>query len=131
MRPREVQHKMWKALDTIPASVRIYFVSNPRKGSIHNYGAAVDVTITDVNGQPLDMGAGYDDSRRIAYPIYEKRFLNTGELLLEHINNRKLLRLIMGKAGFTGIDSEWWHFNACSHQYAEVHYPIIENEEDF
>ncbi len=130
IRPREVQHKMWKALDTIPASVRINFVSNPRKGSIHNYGAAVDVTITDVNGQPLDMGAEYDDSRKIAYPIYERRFLNTGELLLEHIDNRKLLRLIMGKAGFTGIDSEWWHFNACSHQYAHQHYPIIEEEED-
>lgn len=130
IRPREVQHKMWKALDSIPASVRANFVSNPHKGSIHNYGAAVDVTITNERSEPLDMGADYDDSRKIAYPIYERRFLNTGELLLEHIDNRKLLRLVMGKAGFTGIDSEWWHFNACSHQYAKMHYPIIEEEDD-
>lgn len=130
IRPREVQQKMWKALDSIPASVRINFVSNPRKGSIHNYGAAVDVTITNEKFEALDMGAEYDDSRKIAYPIYEKRFLNTGELLLEHIDNRKLLRLVMSKAGFTGIDSEWWHFNACSHHYAHQHYPIIEEEED-
>ncbi len=130
IRPREVQHKMWEALDSIPRSVRINFVSNPRKGSIHNYGAAVDVTITNEKLEMLDMGAEYDDPRKIAYPIHEKRFLNTGELLLEHIDNRKLLRLVMGKAGFTGIDSEWWHFNACSHQYAQSHYPIIEKEED-
>ena len=130
IRPREVQYKMWNALDSIPVSKRINFVSNPKNGSIHNYGAAVDLTITDEQGRPLDMGAGYDDPRKIAYPIYEKKFLQTGELLLEHVENRKLLRGIMKKAGFFEIPSEWWHFNACTRSYAKAHYKIVEKEED-
>ena len=47
-------------------------------GSIHNYGAAVDLTICDGKGKPLDMGAGYDDIRKIAYPKYESQFSKYG-----------------------------------------------------
>jgi D-alanyl-D-alanine dipeptidase len=122
VRPLEVQREMWNALDSIPAGQRGKFVSNPSYGSVHNFGAAVDLTICDENGIPLDMGAGYDDFRDIAFPSKEWKFLASGELTKEQHENRKLLREVMKSQGFRGIPSEWWHFNACSRDQAVVKY---------
>lgn len=122
VRPVSVQYKMWKALDSIPVKQRTKFVSNPANGSIHNYGAAVDITICDKNGKALDMGAGYDDIRKIAYPSMEKHYLSTGELTSEQVENRKLLRKVMAYQNFKNIPTEWWHFNACTRQVAKEKY---------
>lgn len=128
VRPVSTQQKMWDALDTLPFSERTKFVSNPANGSIHNYGAAVDLTICDAEGKPLDMGAGYDDIREIAYPRLESKFLESGELTQEQVENRKLLRKVMATQGFSVIETEWWHFNACSRKEAKKKYAILENE---
>lgn len=125
VRPLSVQQDMWDALDTIPVDQRVKFVSNPANGSIHNYGAAVDLTICDENGEPLDMGAGYDDIRKIAYPKFESDFLASGELTQAQVNNRKLLRAVMSSGGFRNIPTEWWHFNACSRAEAKKRYAIL------
>jgi len=114
IRPLQVQQEMWEALDSIPVYRRGKFVSNPSKGSVHNYGAAVDLTIVDSMGNHLDMGAGYDDFREIAFPSLEHKFLASGELSKSQVNNRKLLRKVMRNQGFRNIPSEWWHFNAFS-----------------
>ena len=128
VRPVSVQQKMWDALDTIPVALRTKFVSNPANGSIHNYGAAVDLTICNEKGQALDMGAGYDDIREIAYPRLEERFLASGELTSEQVENRKLLRKVMASQSFTNITTEWWHFNACPRAIAKEKYLILEEE---
>ncbi len=128
VRPVSVQQKMWDALDTIPVSDRTKFVSNPANGSIHNYGAAVDLTICDANGTALDMGAGYDDIREIAYPRLEEQFLASGELTKEQVENRKLLRKVMASQKFTNIETEWWHFNACSRVLAKEKYSLMREE---
>jgi D-alanyl-D-alanine dipeptidase len=128
VRPVSVQQKMWDALDTIPFEERTKFVSNPASGSIHNYGAAVDLTISDASGNPIDMGAGYDDIRQIAYPRLEEQFLASGELTSEQLENRKLLRKVMGSQGFKNITTEWWHFNACSRNEAKQKYTILLTE---
>jgi D-alanyl-D-alanine dipeptidase len=125
VRPLSVQQAMWDGLDTIPVAQRTKFVSNPASGSIHNYGAAVDLTICDATGKPLDMGAGYDDIREIAYPELEGEFLASGELTAEQVENRKLLRKVMASQGFTNIPTEWWHFNACNRATAKVKYEIL------
>lgn len=127
-RPVEVQQRMWDALDSIPVSERTKFVSNPKNHSIHNYGAAVDITIVDENNTPLDMGAAYDEIRQIAYPRMEEHFLKTGELTAEHLQNRKLLRKIMIAAGFKNIATEWWHFNACDRNTAKAKYSVFLKE---
>lgn len=114
VRPLLVQQEMWLALDSIPALERGKFVSNPVWGSVHNYGAAVDLTIANEEGIPLDMGAGYDDIREIAYPSKETEFLKSGELSREQYENRRLLRKVMRSQQFTNIPTEWWHFNAYS-----------------
>ena len=128
VRPLSVQKKMWKALDTIPVKDRVKFVSNPANKSIHNYGAAVDLTIADENGLPIDMGAAYDDINKIAYPSLETEFLMKGLLSQKQIDNRKLLRKVMSQYGFSGIETEWWHFDACTRSKAARKYKVLEEE---
>jgi len=125
VRPRSVQQIMWDILD-MPTNEKTKFVANPKNGSVHNYGAAVDITIADANGIALDMGADYDDIRQIAYPRYEKHYLDSGLLSLQQIENRKLLREVMKAGGFTGIQTEWWHFNAHSRDACRSMYTIVE-----
>lgn len=128
VRPLQVQVEMWNALDTIPVYRRGKFVSNPARGSVHNYGAAVDLTIIDSSGNVLDMGAGYDDFSDIAFPSLESKFLKSGELTIQQWENRKLLRRVMRKEGFRNIPSEWWHFNASSRVTSSRKYKRILNE---
>lgn len=128
VRPVSVQQKMWDALDSIPPAERGKFVSNPQNRSLHNMGAAVDLTIIDERGVPLDMGAGYDDIRKIAYPSFEQEFLAKGELTEKHIANRELLRKVMKSQGFRPLETEWWHFNACSRPQGKAKYKVLMEE---
>ncbi|MDB2657451.1 M15 family metallopeptidase [Crocinitomicaceae bacterium] len=128
VRPLQVQREMWEALDSIPPLNRGKFVSNPVFGSVHNFGTAVDITICDSLGNELDMGAGYDDFRPIAFPSREAYFLKTGELTREQWESRKLLRRIMRSQRFSNIPSEWWHFNAFSRSTCEAKFEILLDE---
>ena len=74
------------------------------------------------------MGAGFDDMRQISFPSRETTFLSKGLLTKEHIANRTLLRKIMHSQGFTGISTEWWHFNACSRAIAATKYKLLVEE---
>ena len=124
-RPRSIQQKMWDAVDA-PFQEKIRFLANPVNGSIHNFGAAVDVSIVDGEGKPLDMGTGFDYMGELAYPSLEEEMLEQGRLKTIHVENRSLLRRVMRNGGFWGIQSEWWHFNACSRAEARERYQIIE-----
>lgn len=128
VRPLSVQWEMWNALDSIPPAERGKFVSNPQNGSVHNYGAAVDITICNAKRQPLDMGAGYDDIRKIAYPSLEAQFLASGELTRQQVANRALLRRIMRSQRFSNIPTEWWHFNAYPRAVAKGRYEVMTKE---
>ncbi len=128
LRPVSVQQKMWDAMDSLPPVERGKYVSNPKNRSLHNLGAAVDLTICDEFGNPLDMGTKYDDFREIAYPELEKHFLKTGELTNRHIENRELLRKVMRKEAFRNIPTEWWHFNACSRKDGLSKYQVLMEE---
>jgi D-alanyl-D-alanine dipeptidase len=125
VRPRSVQQIMWDVLD-MPIHEKTKFVSNPKNGSVHNYGAALDITLCNSDGSPLDMGADYDDIRLIAYPKYEQSHLDSGMLSTEQIENRKLLRETMKAGGFHGIQTEWWHFNRYSRDICREKYQIVE-----
>jgi D-alanyl-D-alanine dipeptidase len=125
VRPRSVQQYMWDILD-MPIGEKTKFVSNPKNGSLHNYGAAVDLTIADSNGLALDMGAGYDDIRKIAYPRHEAAYLDSAMLTQQNIDNRDLLRKVMRAGGFWGIQTEWWHFNRYNRDTAKGMFDIVE-----
>lgn len=128
LRPVSVQQKMWDALDSLPPVERGKFVSNPKNRSLHNMGAAVDLTIVDQQRNPLDMGAGYDDIRSIAYPSMEKQFLAEGKLTASQVANRDLLRKVMQSQGFRQLQTEWWHFNACSRAEGLAKYKVLLEE---
>lgn len=123
-RPRMVQYKMWDSI-AVPYNQRSLYLSNPSEGSLHNFGAAVDLSIIDKNGCVLDMGTPYDYFGELAYPREEKRMIFEGKLSYKQLLNRELLRSTMEIAGFTGITSEWWHFNSCSRREAFLKYLII------
>jgi zinc D-Ala-D-Ala dipeptidase len=124
-RPLVIQQKLWDTLD-MPASDKRKYVADPKIGSIHNYGSAVDLTIATTDGEPLDMGTAYDFFGELAYPAKEADMLEKGLLTEIQVNNRKILRQVMRKAGFSPIEYEWWHFNAISRKRAKEIYRIIE-----
>jgi D-alanyl-D-alanine dipeptidase len=81
------------------------FVANPAKGSKHNRGCAVDLSMYDLKtGKPVEMPSGYDEMTPRAYPDY------TGGTAQERAH-RDLLRRAMEYQGFTVDKSEWWHFD--------------------
>ncbi|MES2796736.1 MAG: M15 family metallopeptidase [Bacteroidota bacterium] len=125
-RPLAIQKILWESLPQYKPSIRKNYVANPAEGSIHNYGSAIDLTISNRNGQPIDMGTKYDFFGELAFPKLEAKLLTEGKLTQKQINNRKLLRSVMRKAGFTPIEYEWWHFNAVSRQKAKSLYKIVQ-----
>lgn len=81
------------------------FVANPRKGSRHNRGAAIDLTLIDLKtGKELEMPSKYDEFTERAIPGYKGASENEKK-------NRKLLTDIMTRHGFTIYSSEWWHYD--------------------
>jgi zinc D-Ala-D-Ala dipeptidase len=122
-RPRRVQRAMWEIVKNTPKQG---YVGNPDKGSIHNYGCAVDLTVADSMGKSLDMGTAFDYLGKLAQPRYEDFFLESGKLTLQHIHNRLVLRKPMTEAGFQIIPNEWWHFEAFGRKVATQKYKIIE-----
>lgn len=97
-RPLDVQKIMWKIVSN-PS-----YVADPAKGSIHNRGGAVDITLVDFKGKELNMGTDFDFFGVEAGHNY----IN---IPTEIIKNRKLLKTIMLENGFNSFDSEWWHYN--------------------
>lgn len=125
VRPQSVQQILWDNLDK-PDSIKPLYVANPQVGGLHNFGVAVDLTLAYAdNGEALDMGTGYDYFGYPAYPDREEQMLKEGKITQEHIANREILRKVMKHGGFTGIGSEWWHFNAFSRKEAAEKFGIV------
>lgn len=124
-RPTSIQKIIWDSLK-MPSVEKGKFACSPRNGSLHNYGAAVDLSILDENGHELDMGCPFDFFGPLAYPVMETQLLSEDRLSQQQINNRKLLRQMMYKAGFFNIQTEWWHFNSCTRAMAIEKYKKIE-----
>lgn len=98
-RPLSVQRKMWEVFPQ-PG-----YVADPKKGSRHNRGAAVDVTLIRLtDGQELPMPTLYDDFTERAH----RDFMQLPE---EVVRNRQLLESVMTRHGFVGLPTEWWHFD--------------------
>ncbi len=125
-RPLSIQQMMWDSIKISPKE-RPKYLSNPKYGSIHCFGAAIDLTIADANNKLLDMGTDFDSFEKLAYPILEDRFLKNGKLSQKIVNNRKLLRYVMEKADFFNIQTEWWHFNSCYRKVARKKYAMLKN----
>jgi zinc D-Ala-D-Ala dipeptidase len=123
LRPRSAQRKLFAKVKDTPQEK---YVANPDKGSVHNFGFAVDLTVIDPSEKELDMGSGFDDFRPLSEPSKEEMFLSEGLLSQLHINNRRLLRSSMEQGGFLSIPHEWWHFNALTIDEVRKNFAIVE-----
>jgi len=100
-RPWYVTKVFW---DATPDDKKL-FVADPSKGSRHNRGCAVDLSLYDLKtGKPVEMVSTYDETTDRAYPDYP------GGTSLQRWH-RDLLRSAMESEGFTVYEAEWWHFD--------------------
>ncbi len=97
-RPLSVQKVLWSILPDEK------YVANPREGSRHNRGAAVDLTLVDKRGRELPMPTPFDD-------FSERAHRDFAALPAEVLRNRALLEAAMARRGFIGLPTEWWHFD--------------------
>jgi zinc D-Ala-D-Ala dipeptidase len=107
-RPLSVQRMMWNVVKGTPSQP---YVADPRKGSMHNIGCAVDLTLADRKGKPLEMGSAFDSSTVRSQPRLERMQRLASQLSSPHWANRLLLRWVMVQSGFIPLDIEWWHFD--------------------
>jgi zinc D-Ala-D-Ala dipeptidase len=126
-RPRGVQRRMW---EIVRGTALAPYVADPARGSVHNYGCAVDLTLArfhaDGSAVPLDMGSAFDHFGEQSRPDREEYFLKRGVLSAEQVSNRRILRDVMRAAGFRAIMSEWWHFEAMSWTEAARRYRMVD-----
>lgn len=81
-----------------------YYFIDPKIGSNHTRGAAVDVTLVDMDGNELDMPSKYDEMSEKAHRTYK-------HASPEQKRNALILENAMKEAGFIPLENEWWHFD--------------------
>ncbi|HTE12089.1 MAG TPA: M15 family metallopeptidase, partial [Chitinophagaceae bacterium] len=98
-RPYSVTEKFWELV------LNEKYVADPKKGSGHNRGIAVDLSIIySHNGKELQMPTGFDNFSDTAHHT----FMN---IPFEALQNRKILKDVMEKYGFKMFETEWWHYS--------------------
>ena len=107
-RPYSVTEKMWEPVKDDR------YAADPRKGSGHNRGIAVDLTLIDLKtGNELPMGTGFDNFSDTAHHGFN--------LLPDPVlKNRLLLKTMMEKYGFTALPTEWWHYYMSAYSKFEL-----------
>ncbi len=109
-RPLSIQKQMWKILPNNN------YVANPAQGSRHNRASAVDLTLVDLrSGKNQEMPSDYDEFSKRSHINYESASI-------EAKRNRKYLRIVMENNGFTGIATEWWHYDSADWKK----YPLLD-----
>ena len=108
LRPVEAQWALWKA-NPDPE-----FLADPRKGSPHSRGAAVDLTLIDGEGRELDMGTGFDAFTPLSHH-------GRTDVSVAGQRNRLLLMGLMTAAGWDFYRNEWWHYQL----FDARRYPLI------
>lgn len=106
-RPLSVQKLFWSLVPD-PR-----YVADPAKGSRHNRGTAVDVTLVDSQGNELPMPTRFDD-------FSAKASRDNMDLPMQILKNREALENAMKKAGFLPLPTEWWHFDDSEWQSYEL-----------
>ena len=109
-RPLSVQKKFWAL---VPDE---RYVADPAKGSRHNRGAAVDLTMVRLrDGAEVPMPTRYDDFTEKAHRDYKN-------LPAEVLRNRQILEDVMVRNGFVPFPTEWWHFDDADWE----RYPVLD-----
>ena len=111
LRPSEAQWALWNHTPDPD------FLADPRRGSPHSRGVAVDLTLIDDAGVPLDMGTTFDAFTPLSH--------HGANVSRDTQSNRHLLLGIMSTAGWDFYSKEWWHY-----QLSEPRrYPLAEDRD--
>lgn len=122
-RPRSVSAKMYEKMKGTKFEK---YVANPKTGSMHNYGIAVDITIVDSTGKELDMGfTPFRKSDIELYWNFAKMKLGI-KLTKQQKANLQILSETMSSSGFIPLSHEWWHFDGMPKDQARKLFKIIE-----
>jgi D-alanyl-D-alanine dipeptidase len=97
-RPHSVQYELWKVMP------KPGYVADPKTGSNHNRGGAVDLSLVTLDGKDVEMPSGYDFFGRAAHHAFAGGSATARA-------NRDLLRAAMEAAGFKPNPMEWWHYD--------------------
>ena len=126
-RPNSAQYDLWNALDhlKIPARSKTQYVADPKIGSNHNFGCAIDLTVVDENGKPLDMGTKFDFFGPPGLSTFRAGNAQKRKTDGPTSRNRQLLRKVMTQVGFKVNTTEWWHFDGMSKAQARAKYGMI------
>jgi len=108
LRPSEAQWVLWNHTPDPN------FLADPRRGSPHSRGVAIDLTLIDGQGSELDMGTGFD-------AFTPRSFHGDGEISIKAQHNRLLLLGIMTTAGWDFYSKEWWHYQL----FDSRSYPLV------
>jgi len=112
LKTRGLGLKIYDAYRPYSVTVKFYeavrdtnFVADPKKGSKHNRGCAIDLSLIDLKtGKELDMPTGFDNFSKKASADYP-------DLTKQQLANRELLKRVMAAHGFKVIPTEWWHYD--------------------
>jgi zinc D-Ala-D-Ala dipeptidase len=117
-RPYSVTEKLWEPVKDDR------YAADPKKGSGHNRGIAVDLTIIKLSDhQELNMGTGFDNFSDTAHHAFT-------DLPGKVLQNRLLLKTCMEKHGFKALDTEWWHYyllNAAAFELLDIDFKQLES----
>jgi len=94
-RPSSIQAALWKL---VPDE---RYVANPKQGSVHSRGAAIDVGLADRDGKPVALPTRFDEFSDAAHRDHTA-----------HDPEARRLDAAMRAAGFVGLPTEWWHYDA-------------------
>lgn len=97
-RPHHVQFELWKVMP-VPG-----YVAEPKKGSNHNRGGAVDLGLVTLDGKDVEFPSSYDFFGKAAHHSFQGGSKDA-------LANRELLRATMEAAGFKKNPMEWWHYD--------------------
>ncbi len=106
-RPLSIQKILW---ENFPNPM---YIADPKIGSVHNKGYAVDVSLVDIDGNDILMPTDYDEFTEKASSDYK-------DLPPSAIKHREILHKVMKKYGFIPSKTEWWHFNYKGHKNKPV-----------
>lgn len=112
-RPSEAQWKLWHHTPDPD------FLADPKKGSPHSRGCALDLTLCTPDGTELDMGTAFDAFTPLSYHGV------TDGISAQAQANRLLLMGIMTSAGWDFYRNEWWHYQL----FHARDYPVLTDEE--
>lgn len=110
-RPSEAQWKLWEHTPDPN------FLADPRRGSPHSRGVAVDVTLLDAQGTPLDMGTDFD-------AFTPRSHHGNEDVGPQAQKNRMLLLGLMTTAGWDFYRNEWWHYQL----FDSREYPLLSDD---